>query len=182
MEFSISSKGVSFPRQLVLDAEAVLARLDRVEVLPSAEGALLRVVWWPDAERAIEELRKTLSFEVEVSEPRVVYRWEGESRLEPVMKVRAIIPEDCMPEDCMGDLIASLNQRRGVVVNIDVDTAGGQIVSSLVPLSELFDFPSEFRRMTGGEGKVQVDFHRYEIAPNGEDPDPDEPASAALAA
>ena len=59
--------------------------------------------------------------------------------LEPIMKV-----EVTMPEEYMGDVIGSLNAKRGQIEGMD-DIGGGKIVRAFVPLAEMFGYSTELR-------------------------------------
>ena len=79
--------------------------------------------------------------------------------LEPIMKV-----EVTMPEDYMGDVIGSLNAKRGQIQSMD-DVGGGKIVRALVPLAEMFGYSTELRSSTQGRGNYSMFFERYEQVP-----------------
>ena len=79
--------------------------------------------------------------------------------LEPIMKV-----EVTMPEEYMGDVIGSLNAKRGQIEGMD-DLGGGKIVRAFVPLSEMFGYSTELRSSTQGRGNYSMFFDRYEPAP-----------------
>ncbi len=79
--------------------------------------------------------------------------------LEPIMKV-----EVTMPEEYMGDVIGSLNAKRGQIQSMD-DLGGGKIVRALVPLAEMFGYSTELRSSTQGRGNYSMFFERYEPAP-----------------
>ena len=79
--------------------------------------------------------------------------------LEPIMKV-----EVTMPEEYMGDVIGSLNAKRGQVQSMD-DLGGGKIVRALVPLAEMFGYSTELRSATQGRGNYSMFFERYEQVP-----------------
>ncbi len=79
--------------------------------------------------------------------------------LEPIMKV-----EVTMPEDYMGDVIGSLNAKRGQIQSMD-DIGGGKIVRALVPLAEMFGYSTELRSSTQGRGNYSMFFERYEQVP-----------------
>ena len=79
--------------------------------------------------------------------------------LEPIMKV-----EVTMPEEYMGDVIGSLNAKRGQIEGMD-DLGGGKIVRAFVPLSEMFGYSTELRSSTQGRGNYSMFFDRYEQAP-----------------
>ena len=79
--------------------------------------------------------------------------------LEPIMKV-----EVTMPEEYMGDVIGSLNSKRGQIEGMD-DIGGGKIVRAFVPLSEMFGYSTELRSTTQGRGNYSMFFERYQAAP-----------------
>ena len=83
----------------------------------------------------------------------------GAVLLEPIMKV-----EVTMPEEYMGDVIGSLNAKRGQIEGMD-DLGGGKIVRAFVPLSEMFGYSTELRSSTQGRGNYSMFFDRYEPAP-----------------
>ena len=79
--------------------------------------------------------------------------------LEPIMKV-----EVTMPEECMGDVIGSLNAKRGQIEGMD-DIGGGKIVRAFVPLAEMFGYSTELRSTTQGRGNYSMFFEKYEKCP-----------------
>ena len=79
--------------------------------------------------------------------------------LEPIMKV-----EVTMPEEYMGDVIGSLNAKRGQIEGMD-DIGGGKIVRAYVPLAEMFGYSTELRSSTQGRGNYSMFFERYEKCP-----------------
>ncbi len=83
----------------------------------------------------------------------------GPVLLEPIMKV-----EVTMPEDYMGDVIGSLNAKRGQIQSMD-DLGGGKIVRALVPLAEMFGYSTELRSSTQGRGNYSMFFEKYEQVP-----------------
>ena len=83
----------------------------------------------------------------------------GAVLLEPIMKV-----EVTMPEEYMGDVIGSLNAKRGQIEGMD-DLGGGKIVRAFVPLSDMFGYSTELRSSTQGRGNYSMFFDRYEPAP-----------------
>ena len=83
----------------------------------------------------------------------------GPVLLEPIMRV-----EVTMPEEYMGDVIGSLNAKRGQIQSMD-DLGGGKIVRALVPLAEMFGYSTELRSSTQGRGNYSMFFERYEQTP-----------------
>lgn len=81
--------------------------------------------------------------------------------LEPMMKVEVIVPEEYM-----GDVIGDINSRRGRIEGMS-DRAGAKIVTSFVPLSEMFGYATTLRSKTQGRGVYSMEFDHYEPVPKG---------------
>jgi elongation factor G len=79
--------------------------------------------------------------------------------LEPIMAV-----EVETPEDYMGDVIGNLNSRRGRIENME-DRSGSKIVTSKVPLAEMFAYSTTLRSVTQGRASYTMQFSHYEEAP-----------------
>jgi elongation factor G len=79
--------------------------------------------------------------------------------LEPIMKVLAI-----SPEEYTGDVIGSINSRRGRMEGMEA-VGGGQEVTAYVPLAEMFGYATELRSRTQGRGNYSMEFHHYEACP-----------------
>ena len=79
--------------------------------------------------------------------------------LEPIMKV-----EVTMPEEYMGDVIGSLNAKRGQIQSMD-DIGGGKMVTAMVPLAEMFGYSTELRSSTQGRGNYSMFFEKYQQCP-----------------
>src|SRR5574344_1345165 len=79
--------------------------------------------------------------------------------LEPIMKV-----EVTMPEEYMGDVIGSLNAKRGQIEGME-DIGGGKLVKAFVPLAEMFGYSTELRSTTQGRGNYSMFFEKYAQAP-----------------
>ena len=79
--------------------------------------------------------------------------------LEPIMKV-----EVTMPEEYMGDVIGSLNAKRGQIEGME-DIGGGKMVKAFVPLAEMFGYSTELRSATQRRGNYSMFFERYAQCP-----------------
>jgi elongation factor G len=79
--------------------------------------------------------------------------------LEPIMKVEVVVPEEFM-----GPVMGHLNSRRGRIEGSEL-RAGSQVISSVVPLSEMFGYSTQLRSMTQGRATYSMHFFRYEQAP-----------------
>jgi elongation factor G len=79
--------------------------------------------------------------------------------LEPVMAVEVVVPEQYM-----GEVIGDLNARRGRVEHMEV-RAGTQVITSRVPLSEMFGYATDLRSNTQGRATYTMHFSHYDETP-----------------
>jgi len=79
--------------------------------------------------------------------------------LEPIMKVEVVAPEEYM-----GSITGDINSRRGRIESMN-SRPGTQVITALVPLSEMFGYSTDMRSMTQGRATYTMHFHRYEEAP-----------------
>jgi elongation factor G len=79
--------------------------------------------------------------------------------LEPVMKVEVVTPEDYM-----GSVTGDLSSRRGRIEGMQ-SRPGTQIITSMVPLAEMFGYETQLRSMSQGRAASSMHFARYEEAP-----------------
>ena len=81
--------------------------------------------------------------------------------LEPIMKVDVSVPEDYM-----GDVMGSINSRRGRIDGMEARN-GVQNISAYVPLSEMFGYATALRSMSQGRGQFSMQMDHYENVPKG---------------
>lgn len=79
--------------------------------------------------------------------------------LEPIMKVDVTVPEDYM-----GDVMGSLNSRRGRIEGMEARN-GAQQIRSHVPLSEMFGYATTLRSLTQGRGQFVMQPSHFEEVP-----------------
>ena len=79
--------------------------------------------------------------------------------LEPIMKVAV----EC-PSEYQGNVMSSINQRRGMIISSTEDGVFSTIDSE-VPLSEMFGYATILRSLTQGKAEFTMEFSRYSKAP-----------------
>jgi elongation factor G len=79
--------------------------------------------------------------------------------LEPVMAVEVVTPEDYA-----GVIMGDLSSRRGRIEGME-HRAGSQVISAMVPLSEMFGYATQMRSNTQGRAEYSMHFARYEEVP-----------------
>jgi elongation factor G len=83
----------------------------------------------------------------------------GPKLLEPIMALEVVTPEENM-----GDVVADLNRRRGMMKGMD-DRNGAKVVKADVPLSEMFGYVTQLRTITSGRASSTMEFALYAEAP-----------------
>jgi elongation factor G len=83
----------------------------------------------------------------------------GPVLLEPIMKVKIIVPDDMM-----GDILGDLSTRRGRVLGTNQEGRKA-VIEALVPLAEMQRYATDLRSMTQGRGVFFMEFSHYEEVP-----------------
>ena len=80
--------------------------------------------------------------------------------LEPIVNI-----EITAPDRFVGDLTSDLSSKRGQVTG--TESTGGDLMSiqGIVPLSEVSEYQSRLRSVTGGQGAYTVEFSHYAAVP-----------------
>ncbi len=80
--------------------------------------------------------------------------------LEPIMKV-----EVTTPDEYQGDIMGDLNRRRGKISGIEAKDAS-TIITSEVPLAEMFGYATAIRSLSKGRAAYSMEPFRFEPVPN----------------
>ncbi len=81
--------------------------------------------------------------------------------LEPIGYLKAYVPEEIM-----GDVIGDINKRRGHIMGMgESEKEGLNLVEAEVPMSEMFKYSTDLRSMSQGRGNFELEFVRYDAAP-----------------
>ncbi|MDY4109721.1 MAG: elongation factor G [Eubacterium sp.] len=78
---------------------------------------------------------------------------------EPMMRVSVVIPDEYM-----GDVIGDINSRRGQIEGMEPIT-GGQQISAIVPLAEMFGYATALRSKTQGRGLYSMEPSHFAEVP-----------------
>jgi elongation factor G len=84
----------------------------------------------------------------------------GPKLLEPMMKVEVVTAEEYM-----GDIIGDLNSRRGQIEKME-DRGNAKVVSSVVPLANMFGYVNNLRSMSQGRASYTMLFSHYDVVPS----------------
>jgi elongation factor G len=103
---------------------------------------------------------KPIAFEIAGREAfKLAFKDAAPVLLEPIMKVKVIVPEDKM-----GDILGDMNTRRARVQGMDTEK-GYSTVTSNLPLAEMLRYTTDLRSMTGGRGIFDMELSHYEVVP-----------------
>ena len=83
----------------------------------------------------------------------------GAKLLEPIMLVEVVTPDEHM-----GDVIGDLNSRRGQVRGTEA-RGNASVITSMVPLANMFGYVNTLRSMTQGRAQYSMLFDHYEQVP-----------------
>lgn len=76
--------------------------------------------------------------------------------LEPIVNITVTAPQRFV-----GDLTSDLSGRRGQVTGTESQGTDSATITGQVPLSEISDYQSRLRSMTGGQGSYSIEFSHY---------------------
>jgi len=79
--------------------------------------------------------------------------------LEPIVNIEIVAPDAYM-----GDLTSDLSSKRGHITGTKGQT-GALAINGQVPLSELTDYQSRLRSVTGGHGSYSIEYSHYAAVP-----------------
>ncbi len=79
--------------------------------------------------------------------------------LEPIMKVEVEVPTEFQ-----GPVTGVLSSKRGVILGAE-SRSGYSVISTEVPLAEMFGYSNDLRSMTQGKGSFSMEFLKYQKVP-----------------
>jgi len=90
---------------------------------------------------------------------------EAMAKAGPVLLEPISLLEVTVPSAMQGDVMGDLNSRRGRVQGTDSGNDGEQVITALVPTSEILRYAIDLRSITGGRGRFAVRHDHYEPLP-----------------
>ncbi len=90
---------------------------------------------------------------------------EGISQANPVLLEPIGTLTVSVPDDVLGDIIGDINKRRGRIIGMTPMENKMQEILAEVPISEMSDFSTSMRSITGGSAEFDLVFARYEDVP-----------------
>ncbi len=86
---------------------------------------------------------------------------DGIPKAKPVIMEPIVAAHILVDEEYMGDIMGDMTKRRGRVLGMEAQ-GKKQLIDAEVPMSEMFNYPTELRSMTQGRGSYTMEFVRYE--------------------
>jgi len=80
--------------------------------------------------------------------------------LEPIVNIEVIVPAENM-----GDITGDLASKRGKVLGQDMLAGNFGVIKAQVPLSEVTQYNSQLKSVTGGRGSYSMSLSHYEVVP-----------------
>jgi elongation factor G len=90
---------------------------------------------------------------------------EAMAKAGPVMLEPISLLEVTVPLAYQGDIMGDLNSRRGRVQGTEAVGIGEQMITALVPTSEILRYAIDLRSITGGRGRFSVRHDHYDLLP-----------------
>jgi len=90
---------------------------------------------------------------------------DGMDKARPMLKEPIMNVEIVTPDNCMGDVINDINQRRGRPTSMEPGRGNVQVVRAMIPLSELFGYATDLRSRTQGRATYTMEFAEYREVP-----------------
>jgi elongation factor G len=107
-----------------------------------------------------------------VDSKEVAFRTAGKyAFLDAIQKAKPVILEPIVnleitvPSSYMGDITGDLSGRRGRILGQDILPGGQCVIKALAPLSEVMQYNSQLRSVTGGQGSYSMELSHYEAVP-----------------
>ena len=104
----------------------------------------------------LETMRRE-GYELAVSKPRVVFRMDGDVRLEPIEAVTADVEDQHQ-----GAVMQAMGERKAELLNMEPDGRGRVRLDYKIPARGLIGFQNEFLNLTRGTGLISNIFDSYE--------------------
>jgi elongation factor G len=103
----------------------------------------------------------TMAFEICARDCfRETFRKADPVLLEPIMKVEVEIPTEFQ-----GPVTGAISSKRGVILGTE-SRSGYTVITSEVPLAEMFGYSNDLRSMTQGKGSFSMEFLKYQKLPS----------------
>ncbi|MFK7959937.1 MAG: elongation factor G [Phycisphaerales bacterium] len=87
------------------------------------------------------------------------------TKANPVLLEPIVAAEITVPADLIGDISSDISGRRGRILGTDMLPGGMSVVMAEAPLSEMMNYSSQLKSMTGGAGSYSMEYSHSAAAP-----------------
>ncbi len=165
-----------------------LSRGSGFEFVDQVKGGVIPTVFIPAVEKGVKQALDTGVIAGHPVEDIRVIVYDGKSHavdskeiafvtagkkavIDAILKAGAIILEPIVnititaPDRFVGDMTSDISSRRGQITG--TESSGGDLmsISGQVPLSEVSEYQSRLRSVTGGQGSYQIEYSHYAMVP-----------------
>ena len=156
LQFINEVKGGNIPKEFIPSVQKGFQSALKAGVLAGYPMDSLKVTLIDGSYHAVDS--DQLSFEVcEIQAYKNACLNANPVLLEPIMRLEVVTPEESM-----GDVIADLNKRRGLVQGFETSRTGARIVKAMVPLAEMFGYVTSLRTITSGRATSSMQYDHHE--------------------
>ncbi len=156
--FVNSIVGGAIPKEYIPAVEAGIKEAMEMGVIAGFEVVDVKVELYDGSYHEVDS--SEMSFKIAASMAfKEAVRKAKPVLLEPIMKVEVVTPEEYL-----GDVLGSINSRRGRIENIE-HRIHTQVISASVPLGEMFGYATDLRSLTQGRASYTMHFSKYEEVP-----------------
>jgi len=86
-------------------------------------------------------------------------------KAKPVLLEPVVNMEVTVPSQFVGDITGDLSGRRGRIIGQDMLPGNMVVIKAQVPLSEVAQYNSQLRSVTGGQGSYSMELSHYDVVP-----------------
>jgi elongation factor G len=158
-EFVDEVVGGAIPRQFIPAVEKGVRRAITEGAVAGFPICDVRVILYDGKAHSVDS--KEVAF---VAAGRKAMR-DAMSKASPILLEPVVRLDTTVPKNAIGGISGELSTRRGRITGNQQLGNGDAVVSALVPLSELGDYASRVKSLTGGAGSFTMALESYEVVP-----------------
>ncbi len=159
VEFTETIFGGSVPRQYIPAVEKGARETLQAGILAGYPAVAIKVNLYDGSYHTVDSSEVAFKTATAIA-LRKAFAEANPVLLEPICNVKIRVPEYYT-----GDVIASVNSRRGRILGMDSAGKDMSVVQAQIPQGELFKYATELRSVAQGRGSYEVEFSHYEEAP-----------------
>jgi len=157
-EFVDETKGGIIPREYIRAIEKGVKDAMSMGVLAGYPSVDVGVALCDGSYHSVDS--SEMAFEIAAS---IAFK-DGFKKASPVIMEPIMDVEITVPEMYLGDVLGDLNSRRARIERIE-SRASAQVITTYVPMAEMFGYVSRLRSLTQGRATYFMEFSHYDPVP-----------------